>query len=450
MTPNNKALRDNGNMSAKLGHKGIYIHIPFCVRKCSYCAFLSAPADADTRETYVKALIREIELRAGQNNGDTCSGGSRRMCSPDGISGLYDTIYFGGGTPSVLSTEQIDRILTKLRSTFNISPDAETTLEANPGTLGESDEEALETLIKYREMGINRLSMGVQSMNDDRLKFLGRIHDSETVKRDLRLAREAGFENINLDIIFSVPGETSEEALADIREIAEQEPEHISFYSLQLEEGTPLFEQWERREIEEVPDGIDRETYHRGCELLRELGYEHYEISNFAKKDLNMGNSCRRSFRSRHNSGYWDMSEYVGLGLGASGFEQGVRYRNLSELAGYEEAVSEGRLPREEEHVNTEHDNISEAVFLGLRRSEGIRYADVPIAIMRDKLAEPGGDACEPQTVGDARSFWEYYSDVRDEAESFVKSGHLIINDEGLQLTEAGIDISNKIMALFV
>lgn len=321
---------------------------------------------------------------------------------------------------------------------------------------------------KYREMGINRLSMGVQSMNDDRLKFLGRIHDSETVRRDIRLAREAGFDNINLDIIFSVPGETAEEALADIREIAAQEPEHISFYSLQLEEGTPLFDQWERREIEEVPDAIDRETYHRGCELLRELGYEHYEISNFAKingdtfadaandaidaanEARDMASTSRYTYRSRHNSGYWDMSEYVGLGLGASGFEQDVRYRNLTELAEYEETIYIGKLPREEEHVNTEHDNISEAVFLGLRRSEGIRYADVPIAIMRDKLAEPGGDACEPQTVGDARSFWEYYSDVRDEAESFVKSGHLIINDEGLQLTEAGIDISNKIMALFV
>lgn len=437
-------------MSAKMGHKGIYIHIPFCVRKCNYCAFLSAPADADTRETYVKALIREIELRDEQNDVNTCRDDRHRMCGRNGISGIYDTVYFGGGTPSVLSTEQIARILAKLRSAFNISPDAEITLEANPGTLGESNEEALETLIKYREMGINRLSMGVQSMNDDRLKFLGRIHDSETVKRDLRLARKAGFENVNLDIIFSVPGETSEEALADIRKIAEQEPEHISFYSLQLEEGTPLFEQWERREIEEVPDDIDRETYHSGCELLRELGYEHYEISNFAKKDLNMERSCRRSFRSRHNSGYWDMSEYVGLGLGASGFEQGVRYRNLSDLAGYEEAVSDGKLPREEEHVNTEHDNISEAVFLGLRRSEGIRYADIPIENMRDDTAEPGGDACELQNACDARAFWEYYSDVRDEAESFVKSGHMIINDEGLRLTEAGIDISNRIMALFV
>lgn len=397
---------------------GIYIHIPFCVRKCNYCAFLSAPSDEQTREDYVQSLIKEIGMRS--------------------VTDVCDTVYFGGGTPSVLKPEQIERILDSVRTQFSISEDAEITIEANPGTLGDDNDSALSTLKSYRRMGINRLSMGVQSMDDDRLRYLGRIHNSETVRRDLALAREAGFDNINLDIIFSVPGETLEEAMEDIRQIAELEPEHISFYSLQLEEGTPLFEQWESGAIEEVSDDVDRETYHRGCSMLKALGYEQYEISNFARMAEHDGQHDGQcdDRRSRHNSKYWSMTPYVGIGLGASGFEHGTRYRNLTKLSDYEAAIRDGKLPVEEEHVNTAHDNISESVFLGLRRIEGVKFADVP-------LEEAG-------LTRDEKGFRQYYKEAMKDAHSFEETGHLIIDDEGIRLTETGIDISNSIMALFV
>lgn len=394
---------------------GIYIHIPFCVRKCSYCAFLSAPADEETREEYVRAVLDEIAMRSEMDY----------EC---------DTIYLGGGTPSTLKPEQIERILNSVRTHFIISENAEITIEANPGTIGDDQDSVLRTLESYRRMGINRLSMGVQSMDDKRLKYLGRIHDSESVKRDIALAREAGFDNINLDIIFSVPGETLEEAMKDIRQIVELEPEHISFYSLQLEEGTPLFEQWESGAIEEVSDDVDRETYHRGCSMLKALGYEQYEISNFARMAEHDGQCADR--RSRHNSKYWSMTPYVGIGLGASGFENGIRYRNLTDLSDYEEAIRAGRLPIEEKHVNTAHDNISEAVFLGLRRSEGIRFEDIPLE--------------EARLPGNAEGFRQYYREAMNEARCFEETGHLLIDDKGIRLTEKGIDISNSIMALFV
>jgi len=405
-------------------NSGIYIHIPFCVKKCNYCAFLSAPATKEKRAEYVDVLIREIELRAKdygkQARGDSLGQGTL-ACRQ------FDSIYFGGGTPSVLKAEQIEKILNAIRENYEICEGAEITLEANPGTLGDSDEEARIRLRDYRRMGINRLSMGVQSMDNERLKFLGRIHDAAMVRREFGLAREAGFDNINLDIMFSVPGETLEDAINDITEIASMGPEHISFYSLQIEEGTRFYELWADKKFDEVDDETDRQTFHKGSERLAELGYEHYEISNFAKP----------GHRSRHNSKYWAMEDYLAFGLGASGFVteaegRRVRYKNLSEMPAYQEAVMRGELPTEEEHINDEHDNVSETLFTGLRRREGVRY-----------------DACFGR--GDAKEeFWKYYADVRSEAEGFVRSGHLIIDDNGLRLTETGIDISNKIMSLFV
>lgn len=382
---------------------GIYIHIPFCVRKCNYCAFLSQPADGRLQECYVRALIKEMELRAG---------GCAAMC--------FDSVYFGGGTPSVLSDDQLADLLEAVRANYNITGDAEITLEANPGTLGDGSR-----LKWLRSIGFNRLSMGVQSMNNDRLKFLGRIHDSEAVVRDFVAAREAGFDNINLDIIFSVPGESVEDALDDIRAIVTLKPEHISFYSLQLEEGTPFFEMWSACEFEEVADEDDRFTFHRGSAMLGHFGYEHYEISNFSKP----------GFRSRHNSKYWNASDYLGLGLGASGYltePDGVRlrYSNMTSLTDYCEACDRGELPLGESHRNSTHDDVSEAVFTGLRRKEGIRYADF--------------------FDGSETAFRSYYADELAEAQEFVDGGFLIIDEDGLRLTEKGVDISNRIMAIFV
>lgn len=429
---------------------GIYIHIPFCVKKCNYCAFLSAPAGEETREKYVQALIREI---------------GRCKVNFTSIE-LISTVYFGGGTPSVLSPEQIGRIMDALRANFTIADDAEITLEANPGTLGAAEENVKFTLHQYRAVGINRLSMGVQSLNDDVLKFIGRIHTAEDVRRDFKAARATGFDNINLDLILSLPVSESnralgalnsqEQSLEDLREILAMHPEHISCYSLQIEEGTPFGKLYDQGLLDEITDEEDRDTYHKVCKALRDAGYEHYEISNWAYAGASGSAGLSRSpYRSRHNSSYWNMSDYIGLGLGASGFVGGVRYQNTSDLQKYIECLTDpgaGITPaaiRADVHINTEHDNISEAVFTGLRRREGIRYADaVRYLANRDETdASQVFDAAD--TSAEAR-FWQYYADAREEAESFVRSGHLIIDDEGLRLTELGIDISNSIMALFV
>lgn len=378
---------------------GIYVHIPFCVRKCNYCAFLSGASDEALRERYVKALCEEIRIRA-------------RLMS-DHAHGVFDTIFFGGGTPSLLSSDQVARIISELEANFNIDDEAEITIESNPATL------SMENLRGYRQSGVNRLSMGVQSMDDDILRRLGRIHTARDVIRDVQNAREAGFDNINLDLMFAVPGSSLETTLIDIEAVTSLEPEHISFYSLQLEEGTAFFKEFERGELKEVPDEIDRAMYHAGTKLLKEKGYEHYEISNFAK----------RGYESRHNLKYWEMAPYMGLGLGASSFIDNSRVMNVCLLDEYFNLTGKGLAPSAEVHENSEHDNVAEAVFTGLRKVEGIRYEDV---------------------LGSYEKFWKYYSDVFEEAREYEREGKLVIGEEGMRLTDEGIDISNSIMALFV
>ena len=378
---------------------GIYVHIPFCVRKCNYCAFLSGASDEALRERYVKALCEEIRIRA-------------RLMS-DHADGVFDTIFFGGGTPSLLTSEQIARIIAELNMNFVIDSEAEVTLESNPKAL------SMESLVGYRNAGVNRLSMGVQSMNDDILKRLGRIHTARDVIRDVQNAREAGFDNINLDLMFAVPDSSLETTLIDIEAVTSLEPEHISFYSLQLEEGTAFFKEFEMGKLTEVTDEIDRAMYHAGIKLLKEKGYERYEISNFAK----------RGYESRHNLKYWEMAPYLGLGLGASSFIDNIRVMNVCSLDEYFNLTGKGLAPSAEVHENSEHDNVAEAVFTGLRKVEGIRYEDV---------------------LGSYEKFWEYYSDVFEEALEYEREGKIVIGEDGMRLTDEGIDISNSIMALFV
>ncbi len=453
---------------------GLYIHIPFCVKKCNYCAFLSFGADEDLRREYAEALIGEIGLRSdllrrdmrniSNNDAATDTTGCRKPA--------IDTVYFGGGTPSVMEVPLMEGLMNAIRENYEIAPDAEITLEANPGTLGRNDAEILKRLEAYRDMGFNRLSMGVQSMDADRLRFLGRIHTAGDVIRDVRLAREAGFDNINLDLIFSVPGETEAEALKDAESIIALGPEHISCYSMQLEEGTPFYEMAERGEISEVPDEEDRHTYHSLCRLLRGSGYEHYEISNFARIqtqpdshlsgkspavypapgfDVRSIQKESSPYRSRHNSSYWDMSDYIGAGLGASGFLNGMRYRNITDIREYirtfESGSSSPGLPVCEAHTNSAFDNISEAVFTGLRRREGITYAEALRAYETQGVIYDGA-IHEYNTSGEG--FRDVFRDARQEAQQFADAGYLIIDADGLRLTEEGIDISNRIMALFV
>ncbi len=412
--------------------RGIYIHMPFCVQKCRYCAFLSFSADGSPRKEYTDALEKEIKLRAALEN-------------ENGTGRSIDTIYIGGGTPSVMDISSLSEMVKTLRRSFSVDPDAEVTLEANPATLGRKDGVMLAKLQAYKFMGINRLSMGVQSMDNDRLHYLGRIHTAENVARDMDIIRKKGFGNVNLDLMFSVPGESGDDALNDLEKVLAFSPEHISCYSLQIEEGTPFGEMAESGELTEVPDEEDRDTYHRICRRLREAGYEHYEISNFAKKGDDP--EAPSPYRSRHNSLYWNMDEYIGLGLGASGFINGVRYKNTTDLDEYFAALGEGRLPVAEEHKNTAFDNISEAVFTGLRRREGISYEEAVRAYM---YADDDGKKAFAPAADFGECFWDIFAEAREEALDYAERGLLIIGKDGLKLTEQGIDISNSIMSLFV
>ena len=403
--------------------RGIYIHMPFCVQKCRYCAFLSFNAEGSPRKEYTDALEKEIKLRAAFEK-------------ENGTDKPIDTIYIGGGTPSVMDISSMSEMVKTLRRSFEVDPGAEFTLEANPATLGRKDGVMLAKLQAYKFMGVNRLSMGVQSMDNDRLHFLGRIHTAENVAHDMDIIRRKGFDNVNLDLMFSIPGESGDDALDDLDKIIAFSPEHISCYSLQIEEGTPFGKMAEEGELIEVSDEEDRETYHRICRRLREAGYEHYEISNFAKKGDDP--DAPSPYRSKHNGLYWNMDEYIGLGLGASGFINGVRYKNTSDLAEYLAYLDEGRLPVAEEHKNTAFDNISEAVFTGLRRREGISYKDAVLAYMEADDAEER----DPDSADDFREcFWEIFAEAKEEAFGYAERGLLIID---------GIDISNSIMSLFV
>ena len=412
--------------------RGIYIHMPFCVQKCRYCAFLSFNAEGSPRKEYTDALEKEIKLRAA-------------LEKENGTDKPIDTIYIGGGTPSVMDISSMSEMVKTLRRSFEVDPGAEFTLEANPATLGRKDGVMLAKLQAYKFMGVNRLSMGVQSMDNDRLHYLGRIHTAENVSRDMDIIRRKGFGNVNLDLMFSIPGESGDDALDDLDKIIAFGPEHISCYSLQIEEGTPFGKMAEAGELIEVSDEEDRETYHRICRRLREAGYEHYEISNFARKGDDP--DAPSPYRSKHNGLYWNMDEYIGLGLGASGFINGVRYKNTSDLREYLSSLDEGRLPVAEEHRNTAFDNISEAVFTGLRRREGISYKDAVLAYMEADDAEEK----ELDSADDFREcFWEIFAEAKEEVFGYAERGLLIIDDEGLKLTEQGIDISNSIMSLFV
>ena len=263
----------------------LYIHIPFCVKKCDYCDFLSAPADRRMQKAYVDALLREIQ---GYGH-------------PEGKNAAFPTVssvFIGGGTPSILEGSDIGRIMDQARENFRISPDAEITIETNPGTL------TAKKLQAYRNAGINRLSLGLQSADERELRVLGRIHTYEEFLESYRLARQAGFSNINVDLMFAIPGQTCEGWLRNLRTVAELEPEHISAYSLIVEEGTPFAD----RELDLPDEDTEYRMYEDTAAVLAEYGYRQYEISNYAKP----GYSCR------HNIGYWNRTQYLGLGLGAA------------------------------------------------------------------------------------------------------------------------------------
>ena len=407
----------------------LYVHIPFCVRKCAYCDFLSAPADMQERTLYVDALTKEIRAEKEEYRNYKVS-----------------TIFLGGGTPSVLGEDEIAEIFRALYESFDISDSAEITMEVNPGTVTEGKAAV------WKKCGVNRLSIGLQSVNDDELRMLGRIHTYREFLNTWETVRGAGFRNVNIDLISAIPGQTLESWSRTLRTAAELEPEHISAYSLIIEEGTPFYEQYgeeagcnfetENDKAREADGGqtvlpplpdedTEREIYKATEVILAGYGYHRYEISNYAKD----GYECR------HNLGYWERKEYLGHGLGASSLIDECRFHNTEDMKKYLEffeksASDPAGLPnstdclsgiREEVESLSREDQMEEFMFLGLRKTEGISMNEFCKAFDRD-------------------IFEVYGPQIR----KMEEQGLLIVQDGRIRLTERGTDVSNYVFSEFI
>ena len=367
----------------------LYVHIPFCVRKCQYCDFLSGPSDEETKDRYIEALLKEIRAAEHTENYEIVS------------------VFIGGGTPSALKAEAIASIMRTLQEQFFFCEDAEVTIEANPGTVD------LEKLTIYRNVGINRLSLGLQSTDAEELKLLGRIHSYEEFLKSYEWAREAGFSNINIDLMFAIPGQTGEAWRQHLYQVAELNPEHISAYSLIIEEGTPFAEQ----NLDLPDEDTEYQMYEDTAEILERYGYRQYEISNYAKQ----GYMCR------HNAGYWQRREYLGFGLGASSLYGGMRFSNTHQMQEY---LKESRNPdqiRQDVTVLSRNERIEEFMFLGLRMTEGIS----------EKKFEENFDV----------RLMDVYGDI---LQKYEETGFMEHIETKWRLTRKGIHVSNHILADFL
>ena len=384
---------------------GIYIHIPFCIRKCLYCDFLSASATKQEQERYLKALCREIETE------------SRRYSDYE-----VQTVYLGGGTPSVFPGSWIERILDTLYRQYRIRKECEISMEVNPGTL------TGDKLRAYKRGGVNRLSIGLQSTENEELLALGRIHSREDFGRSYESAAQAGFENLNIDLMSGIPGQTCTSWQRSLERVAAltPAPKHISAYSLIIEEGTPFFEN-----PPELPDeDTDREMYRITNDILSASGYGRYEISNYAMP----GYECR------HNISYWRRENYVGFGIGAASLIGNTRFRNTADRKAYErfyledlKSPSQDREIKEEKQVLRIKEQMEEFMFLGLRMSKGVSRQEFFRCFGREL------DEAYPGVV-----------------EDFCKKGLLQCKkdceagNEWISLTDYGVDVSNYEMAEFL
>ena len=371
----------------------IYLHIPFCVRKCAYCDFLSGPANGETMLRYTAALGQEIQLRESEYQG-------RRISS----------IFFGGGTPSALPLGCIELLLKTITGRMELSPDCEITLEMNPGTA------VKEKLAEYKKAGINRLSIGLQSTNDEELCTLGRIHTYRQFQDTFETAREVGFANINVDLISAVPGQTKASFLDSLRKITQltKPPEHISVYSLIIEEGTPFYQLYQDKPALFLSEEEDRDLYHETKALLNTFGYDRYEISNYAKP----------GFACRHNMGYWNRTEYLGFGIGAASLYKESRFFNSDILEDYlENPVGVRSTPE----VLSKKDQMSEFMFLGLRLCKGVSKSEFQ------------------------RIFGTTIRNVFEEAISkSIREKLMLETRDSFMLTDYGLDVSNYVMSRFL
>ena len=375
------------------GGMELYLHIPFCVKKCAYCDFLSFPSGQEIQRQYAKRLMEDIDCM-GKEYGDI----------------PVDTIFIGGGTPSVPESRLIMDLMEHVNRAFQISDGAEISMEANPGTV------TREKLKEYRRAGINRISFGLQSANDRELKLLGRIHTWAEFLESFALARECGFTNLNIDLMSALPGQTCESWKDTLKRVTDLEPEHISAYSLIIEEGTPFGEKYGSEEGRKLlPDeDSEREMYHETKRFLRECGYERYEISNYAKP----GRECR------HNIGYWTGVPYLGLGLGASSYMNGSRFAVSSDMQQYLEEKP-GTFTDVEKL--TKKDMEEEFFYVGLRMTAGVSLSE---------FERRFGMSAE-----------EVYPGLM---ETFVEEKAAEFRGDRFVLTDYGLDVSNYIMAQFL
>lgn len=390
----------------------LYIHIPFCVQKCLYCDFLSFDDVLYAKQLqYVDAL--RTELRLYQPYADRYS---------------VKTIFIGGGTPSILDESLIEAILTQVRSVFRVDRFAEITIEANPGTLKYTD------LLAYQSYGINRLSIGLQSADDEMLKMLGRIHNFDQFVAGYTSARRAGFRNINVDVMSGIPGQDMHSYVDTLTRVMEYRPEHISAYSLQVEEGTKLAE--DENLLGMLPEEeTDRRMYAMTKKILRTNGYERYEFSNY----------CQPGCECRHNIVYWTGGEYIGFGLGASSLFKGERFTNLKDLDQYLELMSEAaKLMTPEQDAILLYDAVTER----LRRDQSAMYVDRRMEeFMFLGLRMIRGVSRTEFRERFNRDMFDIYGVVINR---YVDDGFLRLEDDRVALTDAGIDVSNIILADFI
>ena len=365
--------------------KGLYIHIPFCVKKCEYCDFLSFSGCENYFDEYISALLREMEKHQGTE---------------------FDTVFIGGGTPSVLSYKQIERVCDGIKHSFKLSPNLEWTMEINPGTITEEKIQAM------KDGGVNRVSVGVQSFNDNELEAVGRIHRSKSAYDTVTAIHNAGFSNISIDLMESLPYQT-DDSFKHSLEVAMSLPiSHISVYSLIIEDGTPIKEKYDNG-IYALPDeDSDRDLYKYTGEYLKQNGFSRYEISNYAKA----------GFESKHNLKYWNCDEYIGIGLGAHSYNDGVRSYNTAVLEEYISGIT-----TVDENILTKDDKMGEFMMLGLRKAEGIDKNEF------------------------YRRFDVYPDEIwKSQLDKFIALKLMKEENGAYSLTQRGIDISNSIMCEFL
>lgn len=368
----------------------LYVHIPFCKLKCFYCDFPSYARIDHLREDYVKALCKEIKEKNIKHN--------------------IKSIFIGGGTPSYLESKDL-KILLETLNTLNLDENIEFTIECNPGTVDR------EKLIVMKEGGINRISMGLQAVQNSLLKEIGRIHSYKNFEDNFKLAREVGFDNINVDLMFGLPNQSVEEWKESLELVTSLGVDHISAYSLIVEEGTPFYKMWERDKLMLPSENDERDMYKITKEILTGLGYNQYEISNYSKD----GKDCF------HNKVYWKLDEYIGVGSASSSYYEGKRIKHIEDVAKYIEKINNNESVVQEIIENSEEDNMEEFMFMGLRLMEGINIEEFNRRFSSNLL--------------------NVYKEV---VQNNIKKGLLVNEDGYIRLTEKGVELSNSVMSDFI